>query len=90
MAKVRIKASGEIMEFVPGSMIWVQVPGSPEKFQHYRVEEVEFVAHANNSYKIEFAKAAMQSVLMSGNNSIDWIARRSIEIADAMMKQLNL
>ena len=86
MPKVRVKSTGEIMELVPKSFIWVQVPDS-SKFQDFRIEDVDFVSETNDHERNEFAKAAMQTLLLHGNNSDEWIAKRAFEIADAMIKQ---
>lgn len=74
------------MELVPKSFIWVQVPDS-SKFQDFRIEDVDFVSETNDHERNEFAKAAMQTLLLHGNNSDEWIAKRAFEIADAMIKQ---
>lgn len=89
MAKVRIKKTGEILDFAPGSFIMVHRPGTPfYDDSNYPIGEVEIIADEENSFRKEFAKAAMQSLLLHGNNSDEWLAERAFKIADAMMKQM--
>ena len=87
MPKVRIKSTGEICELVPKTFLWVQVHNSSDKFESFRIEDVELVSDINDSERNDFAKAAMQSLLLHGNNSDEWIAKRAFEIADAMVEQ---
>lgn len=51
------------------------------------INEVEIIPDGDNNARIEFAKAAMQSLLLTGNNSYEWIAEHSFIIADEMLKQ---
>lgn len=51
------------------------------------INEVEIIPDGDNNTRIEFAKAAMQSLLLTGNNSYEWIAEHSFIIADEMLKQ---
>lgn len=89
MPKVRIKSTGEVLDFAPGSYVAVHRPGSPYSDDHeYPIGEVEIIADADNSYRNEFAKAAMQSLLLHGNNSDEWLAKRAFDIADSMMNQM--
>lgn len=90
MAKVLIKATGEIMDFAPNSLVAVHRPDTPDTDElEYPIEEVEIIADGcDNNNRIEFAKAAMQSLLLRGGIANDRLAKRSFEIADAMMKHL--
>ena len=90
MAKVRIIATGEIMDFAPNSLVAVHRPDTPDTDElEYSIEEVEIIADGSSSDRIEFAKAAMQSLILRGGIASDRLAKRAFEIADAMMKQLN-
>lgn len=90
MAKVRIIATGEIMDFAPNSLVAVHRPDTPDTDElEYPIGEVEIIADGCNSDRKEFAKAAMQSLLLRGGMANDRIAKRSFELADAMMKYLN-
>ena len=90
MAKVRIIATGEIMDFAPNSLVAVHRPDTPDTDElEYSIEEVEIIADGSSSERIEFAKAAMQSLILRGGIASDRLAKRAFEIADAMMKQLN-
>ena len=90
MAKVRIKSTGEVLDFAPYSLVSVHRPGTPEyEYMEYVIDEVEIIPDHDDeySYRNEFAKVALQALMLHGNNSEEWIARRSFEIADAMIKQ---
>lgn len=89
-AKVRIIATGEIMDFAPNSLVAVHRPDTPDTDEYeYPIGEVEIIADGcDNNTRIEFAKAAMQSLLLRGGMANERLARRSFEIADAMMKHL--
>lgn len=88
-AKVRIIATGEIMDFAPNSLVAVHRPDTPDTDEYeYPIGEVEIIADGGDSTRIEFAKAAMQSLLLRGGVANERLARRSFEIADAMMKHL--
>jgi len=89
-AKVRIIATGEIMDLAPNSVVTVLRPDTPDTDKlEYPIEEVEIIADGcDNNNRIEFAKAAMQSLLLRGGIANDRLAKRSFEIADAMMKHL--
>ena len=90
MAKVRIISTGEIMDFAPNSLVAVHRPDTPDTDElEYSIEEVEIIADGSSSDRIEFAKAAMQSLILRGGIASDRLAKRAFEIADAMMKQLN-
>lgn len=89
MAKVRIIATGEVMDFAPNSLVAVHRPGTSEQDDiEYNINEVEIIPDGDNNDRIEFAKAAMQSLLLRGGVANERLARRSFEIADAMMKHL--
>ena len=89
MAKVRIIATGEVMDFAPNSLVAVHRPGTSEHDDiEYNINEVEIIPDGDNNARIEFAKAAMQSLLLRGGMANERLARRSFEIADAMMKHL--
>ena len=89
MAKVRIIETGEIMDFAPNSLVAVHRPGTSEDDDlEYSIEEVEIIADGCDSTRIEFAKAAMQSILLRGGIANDRLAKRAFEIANAMMKHL--
>ena len=89
-AKVRIIATGEIMDFAPNSLVAVHRPDTPDSDElEYSIEDVEIIADGcDNNTRIEFAKAAMQSLLLRGGMANERLARRSFEIADSMMKHL--
>ena len=90
MAKVRIKQTGEVMDFAPNSLVAVHRPGTSEYDDiEYPIGEVEIIPDGDNNDRIEFAKAAMQSLLLRGGIASERLAKRAFEIADAMMKQLN-
>ncbi len=87
MAKVKIKQTGEVMDFAPNSLVAVHRPGAPDCWeQEYPISEVEIIPGESDSERIEFAKAAMQSLILRGGMANDRLAKRSFEIADAMMK----
>jgi len=89
MAKVRIIATGEVMDFAPNSLVAVHRPGTSEHDDiEYNINEVEIIPNGDNNDRIEFAKAAMQSLLLRGGMANERLAKRSFEIADAMMKHL--
>ncbi len=89
MAKVRIKETGEVMDFAPNSFVAVHRPGTCEKDDlEYSIEEVEIIADGCDSTRTDFAKAAMQSLLLRGGFANERLAKRSFEIADEMMKHL--
>lgn len=89
MAKVRIIATGEVMDFAPDSLVAVHRPGTSEHDDiEYNINEVEIIPDGDNNARIEFAKAAMQSLLLRGGVFSERLAKRSFEIADAMMKHL--
>ena len=89
MAKVKIKQTGEVMDFAPNSLVAVHRPGTSEHHGiAYNINEVEIIPDGDNA-RIEFAKAAMQSLLLRGGMANDRLAKRAFEIADAMIKQLN-
>lgn len=90
MAKVRIKNTNEIMDFAPNSLVAVHRPDTPDTDElEYSIEEVEIIADGSSSERIEFAKAAMQSLILRGGIANERLARRAFEIADAMVKHLN-
>lgn len=90
MAKVRIIATGEVMDFAPDSLVAVHRPDTPDTdVLEYSIDEVEIIADGSSSDRIEFAKAAMQSLLLRGGIANERLAKRAFEIADAMVKQLN-
>ena len=89
MAKVRILATGEVMDFAPNSLVGVHRPDTPDTdVLEYSIDEVEIIADGSSSDRIEFAKAAMQSLLLRGGIASERLAKRAFEIADAMMKHL--
>ena len=89
MAKVRIIATGEVMDFAPDSLVAVHRPDTPDTdVLEYSIDEVEIIADGSSSDRIEFAKAAMQSLLLRGGIASERLAKRAFEIADAMMKHL--
>ena len=89
MARVRIIATGEVMDFAPNSLVAVHRPGTSEHDDiEYNINEVEIIPDGDNNVRNEFAKAAMQSLLLRGGVANERLARRSFEIADAMMKHL--
>ena len=89
MAKVRIKQTGEVMDFAPNSLVAVHRPGTSEHDDiEYNINEVEIIPDGDNA-RIEFAKAAMQSLLLRGGMASERLAKRAFEIADAMIKQFN-
>lgn len=78
------------MDFAPNSLVAVHRPGTPEHDDiEYNINEVEIIPDGDNNDRIEFAKAAMQSLLLCGGIARERLAKRAFEIADAMMKQLN-
>ena len=87
MAKIRIIATNEIMDFAPNSLIAVQSPGTSKHY--YNINEVEIIPDESNNDRVEFAKAAMQSLLLRGGMANERLAKRAFEIADAMMEKLN-
>lgn len=90
MAKVRIKQTGEVMDFAPNSLVAVHRPGTSEHDDiEYNINEVEIIPDGDNNARNEFAKAAMQSLLLRGGLAPERLAKRAFEIADAMIKQLN-
>ena len=90
MAKVRIIATGEVMDFAPNSLVAVHRPGTSEHDDiECNINEVEIIPDGDNNARNEFAKAAMQSLLLRGGLAPERLAKRAFEIADAMMKQLN-
>lgn len=90
MAKVRIIETGEVMDFAPNSLVAVHRPGTSEHDDiEYPIGEVEIIPDGDNNDRIEFAKAAMQSLLLRGGMANERLAKRAFEIADAMIKQLN-
>ena len=89
MAKVRIIETNEVMDFAPNSLVAVHRPDTPDSDKlEYSIEDVEIIADGGDSTRIEFAKAAMQSLLLRGGVANERLAKRSFEIADAMMKHL--
>ena len=90
MAKVRIIATGEVMDFAPDSLVAVHRPDTPDSDElEYSIEDVEIIADScDNNTRIEFAKAAMQSLLLRGGMANERLAKRAFEIADAMIKHL--
>lgn len=90
MAKVRIKETGEVMDFAPNSLVVVHRPDAPPACCElvYPISEVEIIPGESDSERIEFAKAAMQSFILRGRMANDRLAKRSFEIADAMIKQM--
>lgn len=89
MAKVRIIATGEVMDFAPNSLVAVHRPDAPACWeQEYPISEVEIIPDESDSERIEFAKAAMQSLLLRGGIASERLAKRAFEIADAMIKQM--
>ena len=78
------------MDFAPNSLVAVHRPGTSEHDDiEYNINEVEIIPDGDNNARIEFAKAAMQSLLLRGGVFSERLAKRAFEIADAMMKQLN-
>lgn len=89
MARVRIIATNEIMDFAPNSLVAVHRPGTSEHDDiEYNINEVEIIPDETNTDRVEFAKAAMQSLLLRGGMASERLAKRAFEIADAMMKHL--
>lgn len=89
MAKVKIKQTGEVMDFAPNSLVAVHRPGTSEHDDiEYNINEVEIIPDGDNA-RIEFAKAAMMSLLLRGGMASERLAKRAFEIADAMIKQFN-
>ena len=89
MAKVRIIETNEVMDFAPNSLVAVHRPGTSEHDDiEYNINEVEIIPDGDNNARIEFAKSAMQSLLLRGGMANERLAKRSFEIADAMMKHL--
>lgn len=90
MARVRIIATGEVMDFAPNSLVAVHRPGTSEYDDiEYNINEVEIIPDGDNNARIEFAKAAMQSLLLRGGLAPERLAKRAFEIADAIIKQFN-
>lgn len=90
MAKVRIIDTNEIMDFAPNSLVVVHRPGTSDHYGiAYKISEVEIIPDESHNDRVEFAKAAMQSLLLRGGIASERLAKRAFEIADAMMKQLN-
>lgn len=90
MAKVRIIETNEVMDFAPNSLVAVHRPGTSEHDDiEYNINEVEIIPDGDNNARIEFAKAAMQSLLLRGGLAPERLAKRAFDIADAMVKQLN-
>ena len=90
MARVRIIATGEIMDFAPDSLVAVHRPYTQDTDEYeYSINEVEIIPDETNNDRVEFAKAAMQSLLLRGGLAPERLAKRAFDIADAMMKQLN-
>ena len=86
MPKVRILETNEVMDIAPNSLVAVHRPGTSETDDlEYPIEDVEIIPDCDNT-RIEFAKAAMQSLLLRGGFANDRLAKRSFEIADEMMK----
>lgn len=89
MAKVRIISTGEIMDFAPDSLIAVHRPDTPDTDEYeYSIGDVEIIPDETDTERIEFAKAAMQSLLLRGGYTNERLAKRAFEIADAMVKCL--
>lgn len=89
MAKVRIIATGEVMDFAPDSLVAVHRPDTPDTdVLEYSIDEVEIIADGSSSDRIEFAKAAMQSLLLRGGIANERLAKRAFEIADTMVEHL--
>lgn len=86
MAKVRILATNEVMDIAPDTTVIVLCPDYRRK--HIPVDEVEFVPNNYDNDRKDFAKAAMQSLILRGGMANDRLVKRSFEIADAMLKQL--
>jgi hypothetical protein len=86
MAKLRILATNEVMDIAPDTTVVVLCPDNRRK--HIPVDEVEFVPNNYENDRKEFAKAAMQSLILRGGMANDRLVKRSFEIADAMLKQL--
>ena len=75
------------MDFAPNSLVAVHRPGTSEHDDiEYNINEVEIIPDGDNA-RIEFAKAAMQSLLLRGGMASERLAKRAFEIADAMIKQ---
>lgn len=78
------------MDFAPNSLVAVHRPGTSEHDDiAYNINEVEIIPESDNNNRIDFATAAMQSLLLRGGIANERLAKRAFEIADAMMKQLN-
>ena len=77
------------MDFAPNSLVAVHRPDTPDTDEYeYPISEVEIIPDETNTDRVEFAKAAMQSLLLRGGMANERLAKRAFEIADAMMKQL--
>ena len=88
-AKVRIIATGEIMDFAPNSLVAVHRPDTPDADEYeYPIGEVEIIPDETNTERIEFAKAAMQSLILRGGIANERLAKRAFEIADTMVEHL--
>ena len=89
MARVRIIATGEVMDFAPNSLVAVHRPDTPDADEYeYPIGEVEIIPDETDSDRVDFAKAAMQSLILRGGIANERLAKRSFEIADEMMKHL--
>lgn len=78
------------MDFAPNSLVVVHRPGTSEHDDiEYNINEVEIIPDDDNNARNEFAKAAMQSLLLRGGLAPERLAKRAFDIADAMVKQLN-
>lgn len=78
------------MDFAPNSLVAVHRPGKSEHDDiEYNINEVEIIPDGDNDARIEFAKAAMQSLILRGGMASERLAKRAFEIADAMIKQFN-
>jgi len=78
------------MDFALNSLVAVHRPGTPEHHGiAYNINEVEIIPDGDNDARIEFAKAAMQSLILRGGMASERLAKRAFEIADAMIKQFN-
>lgn len=78
------------MDFAPTSLVAVHRPNTPDYDEiEYPIGEVEIIPDETNTDRLEFAKAAMQSLILRGGIANERLAKRAFEIADAMMKQMN-
>ena len=87
MAKLRVIATGEILDFAPTTYVLVHRPGTNEQW-YMKLSDVEIIDNVPDDKRNLFAMAALQALMIRGDNSDEWLARRSFEIADEMVKQM--